>query len=438
MESIPAPKAWLPKINPALAPRFHELLEQGSVPTSIDSAERLARAILEDSLQNRITDIHLEPFSQGWRLRVRVDGLMHDAAQLQPEAGQKFVRYFRTRANLDPVVCFLPQDASLRFEIQGRQLEMRLATAPCFGGEKLALRLLDPTRLLHSIRELGMAPIDAKRFEKWLGQVTGMCLVTGPTGSGKTTTLYALLHELELSNHTVITIEDPIEYPIDGIAQIQVDTPHGLSLAAGLRAMLRLDPDYLLVGEIRDLESARVTVEAAASGHFVMSTLHCPDAAGVVTILRSWNIPDHQIATVLQIVVNQRLVRRLCVKCRQPCKVSSEEKDWLDSLNLKVPAKLWRAVGCDSCRKTGYKGRVGVFEVWHRDESDYALILNNADEHALRAHLRRRGLNTVLEDGMARVGEGVTSLTEIQQMGAHVDLQPSKSDLQSILTEAKS
>lgn len=426
METTPRRKGWLPKLNPVLAPRLNALLQPGSLSDGTDSVEPLARAVLEDALQSRVTDVHFEPFSQGWRMRMRVDGILHDAAQFTPETGQKVARYFRTSADLDPVVSYLPQDANLQFEVQGRKLDLRLATIPCFGGEKLALRLLNPLRLQHRIGDLGLGEEDVKRFERWLGQVSGMCLVTGPTGSGKTTTLYALLHELELSNQAIVAIEDPIEYPIDGISQIQVDALHGLTFAKGLRAMLRLDPDYLLVGEMRDLESAQVTVEAAASGHFVMSTLHCPDAAGVVTLLRNWNIPDHQIATVLQIVVNQRLVRRLCPRCRRQGKASPEGRAWLTSLGLKVPATVWQPVGCAACQKTGYHGRVGVFEVWHKDESDYCLILEHADEHALRVHLRERGLKTVMEDGLAKVREGVTSLEEIQQMGSHVGFSTSQ------------
>lgn len=426
MEKTPHPKGWLPKLNPALAPRLNALLQPGSLCDGNDSVEPLAHAVLEDALLSRVTDVHFEPFSQGWRMRMRVDGVMHDAVQFTPETGQKVARYFRTAADLDPVINHLPQDANLQFEVQGRKLDLRLATIPCFGGEKLALRLLDPSRLQHRIRDLGLGSDDVNRFEGWLGQGSGLCLVAGPTGSGKTTTLYALLHELELSNHSVLTIEDPVEYPVDGVAQIQVNPAHGLSFATGLRAMLRLDPDYLLVGEMRDVESAQAAVEAAASGHFVMSTLHCPDAAGVITLLRNWNIPDHQIATVLQIVVNQRLVRRLCPKCRRAGEVSQNGRAWLISLGLEAPAKVWQPVGCDACQKTGYRGRVGVFEVWGKTESDYRLILDNADEHSLRTHLHQRGLRTVLDEGLSKVREGLTSLAEIQQMGPHAGFQPAK------------
>lgn len=377
----------------------------------------LAHAILEDALQFRATDVHLEPFSQGWRLRLRVDGALHDAAQIHAEMGLKLVRYFRTNANLDPVATYLPQDASMQMVVGGSRLDLRLATAPCFGGEKLALRLLDPNRLQRNIRDLGLEEEHLQRFEQWLRQATGMCLVTGPTGSGKTTTLYSLLHELELSKHAIVTIEDPIEYPIDGIVQIQVNATHGLTFATGLRSMLRMDPDYLLVGEVRDAESAQVTIEAAATGHFVMSTMHCPDAAGVLTLLRNWNIPDHLIATVLQIVVNQRLVRRLCPNCCREGEISESSRAWLDAHSLSNPAKVFHAVGCEDCQGTGYLGRIGVFEVWHKTESDYQLILEHADEHSIRTHLRNRGLSTVIEDGLAKAERGVTSLEEIQQIG---------------------
>jgi len=277
MQTTPHRTGWLPTLNPALAPRVNALLKPGSLTEGSQSLEVLARAVFEDSLQNRITDVHIEPFSQGWRLRLR----------------------------------------------------------------------------------------------------------------------------------------------LDGITQIQVDTVHGPTFTSGLRAMLRLDPDYLLIGEMRDQASAQITIEAASSGHFVMSTMHCPDVAGVVTLLRNWNIPDHQIATLLQIVVNQRLVRRLCPECRRESPVSNSVRTWLNSLQLPSQATAWQPGACEACRGTGYRGRIGVFEIWHKGESDCRLILEHTDELSLRAHLRQRGLKSVVEDGLIKAREGVTSLTEVQQMGAH-------------------
>ncbi|MFM7103422.1 MAG: GspE/PulE family protein [Verrucomicrobiota bacterium] len=338
-------------------------------------------------------------------------------AQFTGELGRRVIRYLRTAAGLDPVVTYRPEDASLQVRAGEAEVDVRLATVPCVGGEKMALRILDPARLQQRIGELGLVADQVRTIESFLREATGLFLVTGPTGSGKTTTLYGLLHELRMSQHAVVTLEDPVEYPVDGIAQIQVDPGHGLGFAAGLRAMLRLDPDYLLVGEMRDRESAQVAVEAAESGHFVMSTLHCPDAAGVVTLLRTWGVPDYQIASTLQLVINQRLVRRLCPRCRRPGAPTPAEQAWVGALGGRLPPEVHRPAGCPGCQQTGYRGRIGVFEVWRRHESDYQLILGQADEHALRAHLRRRGLPTVFEDGLAKVQAGVTSLAEIQSLG---------------------
>ncbi len=382
---------------------------------------------MEDACQGRATDVHFEPFSGGWRVRLRIDGELHDAAQLSTKLGQRMVRSLRIAAGLDPVVSFTPEDARCRFALLDRTLDLRLATVPCVGGEKLALRLLDPQRIQHRIEELGLRPLDMGLLRGWLGEVSGMFLVTGPTGSGKTTTLYALIHELELSSQAVVTIEDPVEYPVDGISQIQVNSALGLTFAVGLKAMLRLDPDYLLVGEIRDAESAQIGVEAAATGHCVMSTLHCPDTAGVVTLLRNWGLRDHQIANVLQIALNQRLVRRLCQKCRQRCAPSKTEILWLKAMRLPVIEEVYRATGCAACQHTGYYGRIGVFEVWQKDDSDYELILSHTDEQSLRRHLRKRGLQTVLEDGLARVREGITTLSETPNHGSIARLTRSQS-----------
>ena len=415
----PPLRGWLPRLNPALAPRLNALLKPDSVAADTESAEPLVLAVMEDAFRDRATDIHFEPFSGGWRIRFRIDGRVHDAAQVATDLGQKMVRFIRTVARLDPVVTYAPQDASFQFALVDCKLDVRLASVPCQGGEKLALRLLDPRRLQRRIQDLGLGEGDLLRLKCWLGESTGMCLLTGSTGSGKTTTLYALIHELELSSQVVVAIENPVEYPIDGISQIQVDTFHGLTFAAGLKAMLRLDPDYLVVGEMRDGESAHTAVEAAASGHFVMSTLHCSDAAGVVTLLRNWGLPDHQIATVLQIVVNQRLVRRLCPECRRATAPSKVERAWLKSLRAPALARVWRPVGCAACQQTGYHGRIGVFEVWQKSNSDYGLIIAHADEETLRRKLRKRGMSTVLKDGLAKVRLGITSLSELQQMGAH-------------------
>lgn len=414
-------RAWLPRIRPALAPRLNALLEPDSLAADAESAELLVRACMEDALRARATDIHFEPMSAGYRIRFRVDGHVHDAAQTVAASGEKMIRFLRVLAALDPVASHTPQDAALQHAFGDRKVDVRLSCAPCRGGVKLVLRLLDPQRLHRRLQDLGLSTANLRSLKRWTEESVGMCLLTGPTGCGKTTTLYTLLHEMELSDLAVVTIEDPIEYPIDGLTQMQVNPPHDLTFAAGLKAMLRLDPDYLVVGEMRDAASAQTAVEAAASGHYVMSTLHSSDAAGAVTLLRGWGLLDHQIANVLQTVVNQRLVRRLCLNCRRATDLAKEDRIWLRSLRLPPPTKVHHAPGCAACQGTGYHERIAVFEVWQKTDADYSLILAHADEHTLRRNLRRRGLKTVLEDGLAKACQGITSLSELRHMGAHVE-----------------
>jgi general secretion pathway protein E len=244
-----------------------------------------------------------------------------------------------------------------------------------------------------------------------------MLLVAGPTGTGKTTSLYALLHELRLLDCSVITIEDPVECQIDGISQIQVDEPHGLTFAEGIKAILRLDPDYMLVGEIRDGSSARAAVDAAATGRTLMSTIHTRDAVGSVTVLRNLGLADHEIAAVLSIIVSQRLVRRLCPHCRTCGPPTEREARWLDTVKVPVPDTTWHAVGCDKCRDIGYRGRMGVFEVWRLDEHDYGLILDHADERSIRDRLCHTDHNFLLADALVKVESGITSIEELRSMG---------------------
>jgi len=318
MDKLPQSKEWLPNLSKQLAVRVNGYLNSAQRgPSGVGSdAENLTQYTLQDALDRNATDIHLEPFSQGWRIRLRIDGYLHDVAQLESEPGWRLVRYLKTLAGLDPVASFHPQDASTRLEILGTPLDLRIAFVPCHAGEALAVRILNPNRVRHRIEDLGLASEDVSHLRGWLDQICGMCLATGPTGSGKTTTLYALLHELVLSDNAIITIEDPVEYAIDGITQINVDHVHGLNFADGLKAMLRLDPDFMLVGEMRDAESSKTAVEAAASGHVVMSTMHSPDTVSVVTLLRGWGVPDHQIASVRETGVPKRArpARRLAIR----------------------------------------------------------------------------------------------------------------------------
>lgn len=400
-----------------LTEHLNAALKSGDKTTAEElEPENLARLILLDAKLTQASDIHMDPFTQGVRIRFRIDGVLYDAAVLPRDDGHRLIRFFKTQANLDPVSFFAPHDSRCRFDFGDQTIELRLALAPSYVGEKLSLRILDPQHVQRRIQELGLRSEDEQSIAQCLRDMSGFCLVTGPSGSGKTTTLYALLHELKLLSKSVITIEDPVEYQIDGITQIQVDPRHGLNFATGLKSMLRLDPDYLLVGEIRDRESAHTALEAASSGRMLMATLHSRDAVGVVTSLRNWGLTSHEIAANLDLIISQRLIRRICQKCRRFEAPNETEQLWLKTAGAPVPDQTWRAVGCAQCRYTGFKGRMGVFEFWRKTEKDYELILAQLDEHSLRRKLRHRGVKSLLDDALDKVLQGQTSLSEIQSM----------------------
>jgi len=246
--------------------------------------------------------------------------------------------------------------------------------------------------------------------------VNGMFLCAGPTGSGKTTTIYALLHELKFANRAIVSIEDPVEYQVDGITQIKIDELHHVDFAEAVKSVLRLDPDFLMLGEIRDAASAHSAVNAAISGRVLLSTVHSRDAVGAITALRNWGLPDHEIAEALVVVVAQRLVRRLCPHCRREGKPTATDLQWLKAMHLPSRGAFWEAKGCKECQNLGYFGRTGIFELWRLDEHDYETLLNHADEHALRQSFAARSSSTLLQDAIAKVRAGTTSLAEIRKL----------------------
>lgn len=387
-------------------------------------SRRLSDILLRDALEQRATDIHLDPQADAMRVRFRVDGTLLDVAQLSIEHGARVLRHFKATAGMDVADRFHPADARLTYQINGRNIDLRLATLPSICGEKMSIRLLDRNRVLERLDQLGFSEDQYRQIGHWLRDTNGMFLVAGPTGSGKTTTLYALLHELKLHEKSVATIEEPVEYQIDGITQTQVNRRLGLSFAAGLRAMLRSDADYLLLGEIRDAETAASAAAASGSGRVLMSTIHAPDAVSAVTALRNFDLADHQIASSLRLVIAQRLVRRLCAKCRRQERTTEADSQSLASLGLPTTAgELWVPVGCDACQNLGYQGRIGIFEVWHLVDSDYGAILEHADERTLRASASSRALKSLISDGWAKVEQGITSLTELRLLASSYNLQ---------------
>jgi general secretion pathway protein E len=301
--------------------------------------------------------------------------------------------------------------------VGGSQIDSRITLAPCVSGPKLSIRMLDPQRVLRSIGELGLEEQDLGRIDRWLREMNGMFLVSGPTASGKTTTLYTLLHAMALEERHIVTIEDPVEYEIDGINQIQVDRAHGLGFAEAIRTILRLDPDHVMVGELRSPKGADAAVSAAVAGHVILSTVHARDAVSSVTALRNFHIADHRIASALGVVVNQRLVRKLCTQCRKESPLLEAEIEFLKSHRIDLPAQAWKPVGCDACNNTGFLGRTGLFEIWDSDEADYGMLLAGADEESFREKLERQGHQTIWHDAVKKIARGVTSFEEVQRLG---------------------
>ena len=401
-----------------LAPLFHRMLGANSAgPAEHQRTQPLiAVPLIQDALRARASDIHIEPQTGECRLRFRIDGTVCDVANIAKEAGQLLINQFKAIAGLDPVVRFTPRDAHARVAHNGGATDLRLAFTPCQSGEALALRILDPARLERKVDDLGLSDRNLHRLEQWLENVKGMFLAAGPTGSGKTTTVYSMLHELKYNDRTIVSLEDPVEYQVDGITQVQLDEKHHFNFAEGVKYMLRLDPDYIMLGEIRDAASAHAAINAAISGRVLLSTIHSRDAVGTLTALRNWGLADHEIAESLTVVAAQRLVRKLCRDCARKTKPGSTEAAWLRSLRLPTPRTVWKAEGCSKCDNHGYLGRTGVFEFWQLDGVDYEMILSHATEHDLREHLAKREHDSLLTDGLSKVIGGVTTLSELRKM----------------------
>ena len=396
---------------------LNELLRETGTSDKATNVPALISAILEDALREGVSDLHLDPGANGYQLRFRIDGVLVDTANFSHDHGLQVLRTCKAHADLDPATARVPKAGRAEFPVGGRTIAVRVSTMPTVTGEKLALRLLKPVLTRLGIEELGLSPPNFEVLTAAVHDARGMILVSGPTGSGKTTTAYALLHELQDTNRSIVTIEEPVEYVIEGITQIQVNEKQGLGFTEGVKGLLRLDPDLIFMGEMRDHPSARAALDAADSGHAFLSTLHARDTAGIITVLRNFGIVDHEIAATLDLILAQRLIRRLCPACRQQAPPTPAEVHWLKSWGYHVPTLTWHSMGCSQCRHSGYQGRIGVFEMYRLQEADTDLILQHADEHNLRRHIRHHGMLSLVEDALLKAAEGITSLAEIQAMG---------------------
>ncbi len=372
---------------------------------------RLINAILAQAVREGASDIHLEPFETRLSVRLRVDGMLREILEPPRALAATLVSRIKVMARLDIAEKRLPQDGRISLRIAGRPVDVRVSTLPSGYGERVVLRLLDRQAGRLDLGALGMHDATRDALRQLIRQPHGILLVTGPTGSGKTTTLYALLSELNDRRRNILTVEDPIEYFIDGIGQTQVNTKVDLSFARGLRAILRQDPDVVMVGEIRDLETAEIAVQASLTGHLVLSTLHTNTAIGAVTRLRDMGVEPYLLATSLVGVAAQRLVRLLCAHCRRAAPATPGECAQL-GLDTRSPPPLHHAVGCTHCHGSGYSGRSGIYEVIPVDATLMRMIHDGAAEADMEAHARTQTPG-ILEDGRRRVLAGDTALEEL-------------------------
>jgi general secretion pathway protein E len=374
---------------------------------------RLVNLLIEEALAADASDIHIEPFEDSLRVRYRIDGLLYDQEAPPRRLQAALTSRIKIMAEMNIAERRLPQDGRIRVTAPGgRRVDIRVSTVPTIHGESIVMRLLDRSSVFLPFDRLGFAPGAARAFEGLIRQSHGIVLVTGPTGSGKTTTLYAALDKINRSDLKIITVEDPVEYQLKGINQIPVRPKIGLSFASGLRHIVRQDPDVIMVGEIRDLETAEIAIQAALTGHLVFSTLHTNDAPGAVTRLQDMGCEPYLVSSVLNGVLAQRLVRRICQACRAP-----DHPDPAELLALGVTdatgVELFRGKGCDDCRGTGYRGRTGIYELFRITEEARSLVVRKAPGGEIRRYAVAQGMVTLREDAWAKACAGLTTVEEI-------------------------
>jgi general secretion pathway protein E len=374
---------------------------------------QLVNVILLEAVKARASDVHIEPFEKKIMVRYRIDGLLYEQASPPKHLEAALVSRLKVMARLDIAEKRLPQDGTARVRVGEREIDIRVSTIPVAEGERVVLRLLNRDSTLLPLGDLGMPEDVLSRFRQVLQEPNGVVLVTGPTGSGKTTTLYASLREIDTSHLNVLTIEDPIEYQLPHIGQMQVKPKIGLTFAQGLRHILRQDPDVILVGETRDLETAEIVVRASMTGHLVFSTLHTNDAAGAVIRLMDMGVPSYLLASSVRASMAQRLVRRLCPLCREETKPSAEELKALGPLSDRFAhSRVWKARGCPSCLG-GYKGRTGIYELMIVNTAMQEAIREGRSVEELTRMAEAAGMRSLMSDGLAKVQQGETSLSEV-------------------------
>jgi general secretion pathway protein E len=375
---------------------------------------KLVNLVLAQAIKDRASDIHIEPYANSLKIRYRIDGMLYNLLNLPRRIQSSLVSRIKIMAKLNIAEKRLPQDGRIEVRIGDKSVDIRVSVIPTAFGERVVLRLLDKSQALLTLSDLGLDDTKIRLFDRLIKSPYGIVLVTGPTGSGKTTSLYAALSKINSPEINIITIEDPIEYQIEGIGQIQVNPKIELTFATGLRSIVRQDPDVILVGEIRDRETAEIAIQSSLTGHLVFSTLHTNDAASAITRLIDMGIEPFLVSSSVIAIVAQRLVRVLCPRCKE-----AYEPDTESLIDAGIPRSavngrpIFRRKGCNACMNTGYRGRTGIFEIMHMDEGVKKLILKTSDSNQINDEAARNGMSTLVQDGARKVLEGITTVEEV-------------------------
>jgi type IV pilus assembly protein PilB len=375
---------------------------------------RLINLVLLQAIKDKASDIHFEPFEEEFKMRYRIDGVLYEMIPPPKHLALPIVSRIKVMANLDIAERRLPQDGRIELTVGNAPVDLRVSVLPTMFGESVVMRVLDRSNVQLSLDRIGLRNDELEQIRGLIAKPNGILIVTGPTGSGKTTTLYAALSELNEPTTKVLTAEDPVEYDIDGLIQCQVNTEQGLTFARLLRSFLRQDPDIILVGEIRDLETAQIAVQASLTGHLVFSTLHTNDAPSSILRLLDLGMDDFLLTATIEAIIAQRLVRRICVQCKEPFTPTDEQLMEMQLKRSDIEGRtLFRGRGCDACNGSGYRGRMAIFEVMQLDDNLRELVMNHASTNVLRGECRKRGMRTLRESGLLALYEGQTTIDEV-------------------------
>ncbi len=395
---------------------FSKIEEIGDLldDTSHSPVIRLVNLMLSQAVRHNVSDIHIEPYQNSLKIRQRLDGLLYDMFTPPKHVQSALTSRIKLMARMNIAEKRLPQDGRIEIKVGNKDIDIRVSTLPTAFGERVVLRLLDKSTVRMSLTDLGMSPERLTLFSRIIKAPNGIVLVTGPTGSGKTTTLYAALSAINRVDINIITVEDPIEYRIPGIGQVQINPKIDLTFASGLRSIVRQDPDVILIGEIRDLETAEIAIQSALTGHLVFSTLHTNDAPSTITRLRDMGVESFLIASSINAILAQRLVRIICPACRETYEPDEQEIAGIGlTREMLRDTPIYRGRGCEECRNTGYRGRTGIHEFMIMNDELKRSILKTSDASALRRKAQAGGMTTLLQDGAAKVLAGVTTIEEV-------------------------